>query len=109
MQELAVVARLFPLVLSGEKTSTIRWREARIESGPMTYVCEGEPTKRAVVLVTRCTDLPLAKVADFLGKAEEWPDPVMLAGMREHYPEISLTDVVQVVEHLMPEDTAARL
>jgi len=32
----------------------------------------------------------------------------MLDGMRKHYPEIELTDVVQVVEHLTPEQTAAQ-
>ena len=29
VQTLRVVGRLFPLILSGEKTSTIRWREHR--------------------------------------------------------------------------------
>lgn len=107
MQQLAVVARLFPLILNGEKTSTIRWRETQIEPGPMTYVCEGDPTTRAVVLVTRCTSMPLAEVAAFVGKADKWPDDVMLEGMREHYPEIGLLDIVQVIEHLTPEKTAA--
>ena len=108
MQQLAVVARLFPLIVSGEKTSTIRWRETKIEPGPMTYFCESDPAKRAVVLVTRCKCMPLAEVATFLGRADEWPDDVMLEGMREHYPEIELTDVVQVIEHLTPEKTAAQ-
>lgn len=103
MQELVLVDRLFPLVLSGEKTETIRWREAWIEPGPMTYVCEGDSAKTAVVLVTRCTDMPLSEVAAFLGKAEEWPDTVMLSGMQAHYPDITLQDIVQVVEHLPPE------
>lgn len=105
MQQLDVVARLFPLVLSGEKTSTIRWREARIAPGFMTYLCEGEPEKRAVVWVTRCTDMPLSEVAAFLDKRDEWPDDVMLEGMRAHYPEIAPSDVVQVVEHLSPDET----
>ncbi len=30
IQTLGLVARLFPAVVSGEKTSTIRWRETRI-------------------------------------------------------------------------------
>lgn len=105
MQTLHVVARLFPLVLSGVKTSTIRWRETRIAPGYMTYVCDGGPAKTAVVWVTRCTDLPLSDVAAFLGREADWPDPVMLAGMREHYPEIELADIVQVVEHLTPAQT----
>ena len=106
MQTLSVVARLFPLILSGDKTSTIRWRETRIETGPMTYVCDGDPTKAAVVQVTRCTDIPLREAAAFLDKVDIWPDPVMLAGMREHYPDITLDDIVQVVEHrLLTTDT----
>ncbi len=43
--------------------------------------------------------MPLASVAAYLGKSDEWPDDVMLAGMREHYPGIELNDIVQVVEH----------
>lgn len=107
MQQLAVVARLFPLIISGQKTSTIRWQEPQIKPGPMVYVCEGDPAKRAVVLVTRCTCMPLAEAAAFVGNEDEWPDDVMLVGMREHYPEIELTDVVQVIEHSTPEKTAA--
>ena len=105
MQQLDVVARLFPSILSGEKTSTIRWREARIAPGFMTFVCEGVPDRRALVWVIRCTEMPLAEVAAFLGKEADWPDAVMLQGMRDHYPAIALTDIVQVVEHLTPDET----
>ena len=49
-------------------------------------------------MVTNCTDLPLSKAAAFVGKQDEWPDEVMLAGMREHYPEIELSSTVQVIE-----------
>jgi hypothetical protein len=103
MQSLPVVARLFPLILSGEKTHTIRWREARIVPGPMTYICEDAPEQRVTVEVTRCSDVPLAEAAALVGMEDIWPAPVMLAGMREHYPEIELTDIVQVIEHLPPE------
>ncbi len=99
MQKLHVVARLFPMILSGEKTATIRWREARIAPGPLTYVCAGDPGKQAVVLVTQCTDMPLSQAAAFLGREADWPDAVLLEGMREHYPDIQLTDIVQVIEH----------
>lgn len=105
MQELRIVDRLFPLILSGEKTSTIRWREARIEPGYMSYFCEGDASKTAVVWVTGCTSIPLSEVAAFLGKEIEWPDAIMLEGMRKHYPEIELVDIVQVVEHLTPTQT----
>lgn len=107
MQSLLVVARLFPLIESGEKRSTIRWREQRIEPGLMTYVCQGDVHKTALVHVTRCTDMPLREAAAFLGKQDEWPNAVMLEGMREHYPEIELASIVQIVEHLSPAETAA--
>ena len=107
MQSLKVAGRLFPLVLSGEKTHTIRWRETRIRPGPMRYVSDGDPEKTVVVLVTRCTDVPLSKAATLVGKQDIWPDPIMLSGMREHYPNIELDDIVQVVEHLTPRQTKA--
>lgn len=99
LQTLGVVGRLFPAILSGEKTSTIRWREVRIVPGPMRYVCDDDAGLSVVVTVLKCTEMPLGSVAGYLGKAEEWPDDVMLTGMREHYPGIELTDIVQVVEH----------
>jgi len=34
IQALHVVNRLFPLILNGEKTSTIRWREKQVILGP---------------------------------------------------------------------------
>ncbi len=99
MQRLEVVTRLFPQVLSGEKTSTIRWRDAPVVPGPMMYVCKDDPTRTAIVEVTRCTSMPLSEVADFLEQVDAWPDEVLLAGMREHYPAIELGDVVEVIEH----------
>jgi hypothetical protein len=65
----------------------------------MRYVCDDDASKSAVVNVLRCTDMPLASVAAYLGKSTEWPDEVMLRGMRDHYPEIELADIVQVIEH----------
>lgn len=99
IQTLGIVPRLFPEVLSGQKTSTIRWREQRIVPGPMRYVCDGDG-RSVTVTVVRCTDMPLASAATYLGKTEEWPPDVLLAGMREHYPQIELTDIVQVIEHI---------
>jgi hypothetical protein len=109
MQKLDVVERLFPLVLTGEKISTIRFGEQHIIVGPMVYWCEGSSTRTATVWVRRCTDMPLFEAAEFLGKTEEWPDEVMLEGMRAHYPGIQLSDTVQVVEHYNPKESLAYL
>lgn len=99
LQSLDVVPRLFPLILGGAKTATIRWREIRVVPGPLRFRC-GEDS--VIVQVTRCTDMPLHAAASYLGRSADWPDAVMLAGMREHYPAITLADVVQVVEFLPP-------
>ncbi len=102
LQTLRVVSRLFPLIMSGAKTSTIRWRETQIVPGSMLYICEDDPSQTVVVNVFRCSDLPLHKAAEFIGKEDQWPDFIMLKGMREHYPEITLSDIVQVIEHFPP-------
>jgi len=99
MQTLGVVSRLFSSIESGEKTATIRFREARIVPGLMRYVCDGDAGRTAIVNVLKCTDMPLGHVAAYLGRSDEWPDDVMLPGMREHYPDIELSDIVQVIEH----------
>lgn len=65
----------------------------------MRYICDDDPAQTADVNVVRCTDMPLPAAAAYLGKSQEWPDDVMLAGMREHYPQIELTDIVQVIVH----------
>ena len=102
IQSLGVVARLFPLILTGEKTSTIRWREQQIVPGPMKFVCDDEPSETVVVLVTRCTEMPLRDAARFVGKSKEWSNETLLEGMREHYPSIELSSVVQIVEFNPP-------
>jgi hypothetical protein len=101
-QELQVVARLFPAVLSGEKRSTIRWREADIRPGLMRYVCAGNAGLTTIVRVERVTSMPLADAAAFLDMEVDWPPDIMLQGMREHYPDIDLDEIVQVIEHLTP-------
>jgi hypothetical protein len=98
IQTFGVADRLFPLILTGEKTSTIRWRERHIVPGPLTFICDGDAAQTVDVEVHRCTDMPLSEAAAFVGKADEWPDDIMLKGMREHYPEIELSSIVQIVE-----------
>lgn len=102
MQTLDVVGRLFPQILSGEKNSTIRWRERHIVPGPLKFLCDGNEDEAVTVIVTRCTDMPLSQAAAFVGKQDEWPDEVMLESMREHYPRIELSSTVQVVEFELP-------
>lgn len=105
MQKLDVANRLFPLVLSGEKTSTIRFNEQRIRIGPMTYWCDGDSRKAVIVWVNRCSDMPLSDAAVYLNRVDDWPDDVMLRGMREFYPNIEMSDIVQVIEHFDPKES----
>lgn len=102
MQSLNIVPRLLPDVRSGDKQHTVRWRENRIIPGPMRYVNAEDAGDTLVVQVTKVVTLPLSQVANYLGKQDEWPDAVLLAGMREHYPLIQLDSEVDVIHHLAP-------
>ena len=102
LQQLVLVNRLVPSVLDGTKTSTIRWNEAPVTPGLLRYVGDEQPHPSVIVMVTDCTSLLLSDAAQHLGRQAEWPPSVMLAGMREHYPTIELTDTNTVVRHLTP-------
>lgn len=102
MQALDVVGRLFPDIISGRKTNTIRWRELRIVPGQLTFVNCDDRSLRVAVNVICCTDMPLSKAAGFLDMQDVWPDTEMLEGMRRHYPAITLDEIVQVVEFALP-------
>lgn len=106
MQKLDVVSRLSPLIVAGEKTSTIRYGETRIVIGPLVYWSDGNSSINTLVWVHGCSEMLLSNVAAYLGKEEDWPDEIMLEGMREHYPTIQLDSTVQVVEHYSPMDSA---
>lgn len=99
MQSLEIVPRLLPDVRNGKKQHTIRWRERKIVPGPMRYVNTQNAEDTVVVQVTMVITMPLSAVAEYLGKEEEWPDPVLLEGMREHYPDIQLDSEVDVIRH----------
>jgi hypothetical protein len=102
MQSLAVVERLFPLIVSGDKISTIRWHKEHITLGPLMFFCKEDPNLTVLVTVTRCTEMPLSDAAAFIGRSDEWPDKIMLTGMQEHYPDIALSSLVQVIEYDPP-------
>ena len=102
-QALGVVDRLYPQILSGEKTSTIRWQERYVALGTLKFICDGNSKQTVDVEVFRCTDMPLSEAASFVGKADDWPGEIMLEGMREHYPDIQLSSIVQVIEYKLLE------
>lgn len=109
MQQLTLVPRLVPDVRSGAKTSTIRWQEADIVTGPLKLVNEQDAGDTVIVWVTKIETLRLNEVAVRLGKEAEWPDAVLLEGMREHYPDIRLSSEVQLITHLTPAETQHKL
>lgn len=102
MQTLDLAGRLSPAVLNGQKRATIRWVEPPVVPGPLRLVCSGDPSRQVVVEVCRVTAMALREAAGFLGRRDDWPDRVMLAGMREHDPAIRLDDAVQVIEFRLP-------
>jgi len=99
MQTLNIVPRLLPDVRAGKKQHTLRWREHKIVPGPMRYLNVQNIDDTLVVRVTAVKTMPLSAVARYPGKEEEWPDPVLLAGRREHYPDIQLDSEVDVIHH----------
>ncbi|WP_313653618.1 ASCH domain-containing protein [Pantoea sp.] len=109
MQQLSLVPRLMPAVRCGEKTSTIRWQEGAIVAGPLRLVNQQDAADAVIVWVTRVDTLRLSEVAARLGKMAEWPDAWLLEGMREHYPAICLSSEVQLIYHLTPAQTDAKL
>ena len=102
IQNLSLVKRLFPLVLRGDKTSTIRWQKGHITVGPLMFFCKEEPSLTVLVIVTKCTEMLLSDAAAFMGRSDEWPDDALLVGMQEHYPDIALSSSVQVIEYNPP-------
>ncbi|MGD9427106.1 ASCH domain-containing protein [Pantoea sp. NSTU24] len=109
MQQLSLVPRLMPAVRRGEKTSTIRWQEGTIVPGLLRLENRHDAADAVTVWVTHVETLRLSEVAARLGKAAEWPDAWLLAGMREHYPAICLSSEVQLIHHLTPAQTEAKL
>ncbi|MDH2067126.1 ASCH domain-containing protein [Pantoea sp. GD03673] len=105
MQQLTLVPRLMPVVRRGKKTSTVRWQEGEIVTGPLTLVNQQDEADTVIVWVTQIETLRLNEVAARLGKAAEWPDAKLLQGMREHYPAIRLDSEVQLITHLTPAET----
>lgn len=103
LQNLQIVPRLLPDVRAGRKLHTIRWRERKIVPGPMLYVNVQDTSDTVMVWVTHIEKMPLSDVAARLGKSTEWPDAIMLEGMREHYPRIELDSEVAVIHHVSPE------
>lgn len=77
--------------------------------GPLRLVNQQDDTDAVIVWVTQVDTLRLSEVAATLGKKEEWPDEVLLEGMREHYPEIRLSSEVQLITHLTPAETLQNL
>lgn len=102
MQMLNIVPRLMTALRAGKKRHTIRWQEQKITPGPLCYVSNEDPATWVIVDVAQVVTMPLSSVARYLGKGDEWPDAVLLAGMQEHYPAIQLDSQVEVIHHSAP-------
>lgn len=108
IQKLELVDRRFDALVEGEKTSTVRLDEGRIEKGFMLYYSSSR-TRHAVVMVTDVDDVPLGKVGNIVGFDDHTPDnETMLAQMQRHYPDITLDTKVMLVQHLSVAETKER-
>jgi hypothetical protein len=108
MQMLELVDRRFPALLSGRKTSTIRWNEGVIKPGFLLYVsCSGK--ERAIVWVNEVNRIPLRDIGKKIGyDAHHKDENHTLELMRLHYPAITLDTEIDLIEHLSVADTRKR-
>ncbi|NCC21006.1 MAG: ASCH domain-containing protein [Alphaproteobacteria bacterium] len=102
IQTLELADSLFPQVLAGEKTRTLRWREGEIRPGYLLYTSFDNPAWKALVWVTGCRDAPMNEMAPLYDMSPE----DLHKSMQRHYPDIEIDSPVTLVEHLTPRQTA---
>lgn len=93
MQSLELADSLFPAVLDGSKTKTLRWNEPVPECGPLLFYSFDNPDMNAVVTVTS-----VENVMFDCAEAEYGMTPSELyQSMLKHYPDIPLDAEMQIV------------
>lgn len=103
LQRLELADDLFPDVISGKKTDTLRWNEGDIELGYLEFYSESNIGKRATVLVTGLRKGTLESFA----KHYRTTIDLLVLSMKKHYPDIKATDKVTLVEFMSPAETEA--
>lgn len=103
LQRLELADELFPDLMSGKKTDTLRWNEGTFELGYLEFYSKKDISRRATVLVTGIRKGTLSSFARHYGQSVE----LLLLRMQKHYPDITLNDGVTLVEFMSPSDTEA--
>lgn len=102
IQTLELADSLFPQLLAGEKTRTLRWREGDVRPGYLLYYSYDNPAWKVLVWVTGCREAPMSEMAPLYDMSPE----SLHKAMSRHYSEIEIDSPVTLVEHLTPLQTA---
>lgn len=101
IQKLELADDLFPALMRGEKTNTLRWQEGPVQTGYLLFYATHNPDWRAVVWVTGVQACPMNEIAPFYTMSPEELHKAML----RHYPDIEINSDILFIEHLSPEKT----
>lgn len=104
LQRLELAKDLFPSVMNGKKTDTLRWnKEGPFELGFLEFYAEGNPSLKATVLVTGLQKGNMAKFAPRYNMNAEQ----LTESMQKHYPDITIDAPMTLVEFMSPQETQA--
>lgn len=103
LQRLELADDLFPDLMSGKKTDTLRWNEGDIELGYLEFYSAGNIGKRATVLVTGIRKGTLESFAKHYSMTAD----ALVTKMKKHYPDITASDKMTLIEFMSPSETEA--
>jgi hypothetical protein len=104
LQRLELASDLFPAVMSGKKTDTLRVNdEGPFELGFLEFYSKDNPSLKAQVLITGVQKGTMSKFASrFRVSADQ-----LLQQMQKHYPDITIDVPLTLVEFMSPQETEA--
>jgi hypothetical protein len=101
-QRLELPDSLFPDLMRGAKTDTLRWNEGKIELGYLEFFSAKNPDLTALVIVTGTRK---GSMADF-AKSNKMTVDQFMATMQKHYPDIKPDAKITQIEFMSPKETA---
>lgn len=101
IQKLELAKDLFPKMISGAKTNTLRWNEGIIEEGFLLFYAENNINLSATVWVNRVTTSSMKNFACKYNMSAK----ALHSSMLRHYPDIKIDSIVSFIEYLSPEKT----
>jgi len=99
IQFLELADDLFPKILNGEKTNTLRWNEGNIKEGYLTFYKTSNPSVKCNVLVSSIETAPMK---DFAHKYNMSSQDLHFEMLR-HYPDIKIDSEVSFIEFTLHE------